>query len=95
MDNPYEPSKVCEWEGFIRIYSQNVYNISDREGLQHIQVSEHMKETEASVFTFNETHGDEMNPRNITFLKKLREREYSKEIKKIFVGQLLPLFLHQ
>ena len=52
-----EPSQVCEGPEYIRLYSQNVNGISDHEGIMYEQSMKTMKETEASIFAFNETLG--------------------------------------
>ena len=68
-----EPRKMREGPEFIYIYSQNINSVSDSVGILSDQVFLHMQEAEASVFTFNETHRNDMNPKNRAILKKSRD----------------------
>ena len=46
----------------IRIYSQNMNGIYDKQGTELDAAFTSMHEVEADIFTFNETHGDDQNP---------------------------------
>ena len=46
----------------LRIYCQNVNGIYDGEGLGLNEAFHYMRTLKASIFTFNETHGDDKNP---------------------------------
>lgn len=43
------------------------------------QVFLHMKETEASIFTFNETHGNNTNPSNGAVLNRSKNRIFNQK----------------
>ena len=66
--DPFKLSKGCKVPEFIQIYGQNVNEISNREGILYDQTKLHMKEAEASIFTSNETNGDDMNAQNNSLL---------------------------
>ena len=75
--DPCEPSQVCEGPEFIRIYSQNVNGISDHEGIMYEQSMKTMKEAEASIFAFNETHGDDLNAKHNSLVYKAKNRIFN------------------
>ena len=72
-----EPSQVCEGPEFIRIYSQNVNGVSDHKGTMYEQSMKTMKEAEASIFAFNETHGDDLNARHDSLVIKSKTRIFN------------------
>ena len=44
---------------------KNINGISDQEGILYDQKLIHMKDAEASIFVFNEIHGDNMNSQTL------------------------------
>lgn len=46
---------------YIRLYCQNVNGIFDRDGIGLDMAFREVKQAGADIFTFNETHGDELN----------------------------------
>jgi hypothetical protein len=46
---------------YVRVYCQNVCGIFDRQGIELDSAFKEIKQAEADIFTFNETHGDESN----------------------------------
>jgi hypothetical protein len=46
---------------YIRVYCQNVSGIFDREGIGLDSAFNEIKQASADIFTFNETHGDELS----------------------------------
>ena len=75
--DPCEPSTACVGPDFIRIYGINCNGISDSTGLKYDKAFELIKETEAGIFAFNETHADEMNVLNNSALNKSRRRMFN------------------
>ena len=71
-----EPALICEEPEFIKICSQNNNGISDSMGLKYDDTFKPMKETDADIFSVNETHADKMNVKNNTGLEKSRRRMF-------------------
>ena len=79
--DPCEPSTACVGPDFIRIYGINCNGISNSTGLKYDKAFELIKETEAGIFAFNETHADEMNVLNNSALNKSRRRMFNQKEK--------------
>ena len=63
----------------IRIYSQNMNRIYDKEVMELDAAFTSMHEVEADVFIFNEIHGDDQNPLMRQALTKSRRRIYKRK----------------
>ena len=58
----------------LRVYCQNVNGIYDSDGLKLNEAFHYMRTVKASVFTFNETHGDDKNPEARKILRESKQR---------------------
>lgn len=65
-------------EDVLRIYCQNVNGIFDPDGKKLDEAFYTMQSTGASIFTFNETHGDDLNPKTKKLLRKSQHRIWQK-----------------
>ena len=61
-------------EDILCIYCQNINRIFDQDGTKLDEAFYTMQSTGASIFTFNETHGDNLNLKTKNVLRKLQHQ---------------------
>ena len=63
----------------LRIYCQNVNGIYDEDGLGLDEAFHLMRTAKANIFTFNETHGDDMKPRARSVLYNAKNKIWKQQ----------------